>query len=257
MPNEKKEIVEVKSALEVAKTKIAALARELKVTPEYLQTIMNTVAKGAPIEVFMMLMRIAKNTGLDPLQKEVWCYSMGGNWLTVTSRDGFLSIANRNPRYKGMNSGAVYEKDEFSVEYGENAIIKHKITTLDKKARGQILGAWAQVWKEGNTQPTTVVVEWSQYNKGRNTWNSNPDAMIIKCAESIGLKKTFGVSGLVSGEEVGYEEKASVEDTLFNTIVKTIESVKEPEKKKEIAEREIAENKALTDEQKEQLKKFI
>jgi phage recombination protein Bet len=244
-----------------AAEKIKSLAKEIKVTPEYLRTIMNTVAKGAPIEVFMMLMRVAKSTDLDPLRKEIWCYPLGGKYNIMTSRDGFLTLANRSNQFKGMNSAAVYDKDEFEVEYGDAVKIKHKILTLKKADRGTIVGAWAQVWREGNNQPTTVVVEWGQYNKGQNTWTTNPDAMIIKCAEAIALKKTFGVSGLESAEEMGVdmvtEEAKKPETALFDTIIKTIEGVKDGKKRIEVVQREIAENKALTDEQREQLKKYL
>ena len=81
---------------------------------------------------------------------------------------------------------------------------------------------------------------------------------LTKCASMLGL-----FSDIYSSEFYAKWEMPDGEDAvetnviLFETIIKMIETIKEPERKSEIAWREITENKILTDEQKKKLQTYV
>lgn len=176
----------------------------IKITKDQLELIRRTVAKGATNDELKMFFHISKKTNLDPFLKEIFFikYKDGSNVIT-TSRDGFLSLAQRTGEFRGLQSESVHEKDEFEMEYTKDGgvEVKHKIVNAE---RGTIIGAWARAFRE-KCSPAGVWVEFSTYKKNSPTWAGYPDAMIKKCAESIVLKKLFGIAGLTSMEEIGYE----------------------------------------------------
>lgn len=236
-------------------------------TKAQLELVRRTVAKGATDDQLKMFFHVAQKSGLDPFRKEIYFYKVpsrdgGEDTVIMTSRDGFLSIAQRSGELTGINSASIREKDEFSIDYSPDGIrISHKITSANAATRGPLVGAWARVYRAKFTEPTVVFVDNATYNKGMRSWKTHPDAMLIKCAESIALKKLFGISGLVSSEEMGFDpseqEEKQPENVLFKTIVQTIERVADPVQRSTLAEREIAENKVLTDAQKQELQKFV
>ena len=109
---------------------------------EMVDTIKATVAKGATNEELVMFLSIANQYGLNPFMKEIWFTKMGDESAIMTSRDGFKKLAERKPNFKKCQSVAVYENDEFEMEYdmGELTHITHKFKQND---RGAIKGAYA------------------------------------------------------------------------------------------------------------------
>lgn len=171
---------------------------------EEVAIIKQTVAKGTTDSELAYFLSVAKASGLNPFNKEVWCYKNKNNDLLVfTGRDGFLSKAQSNPDFNGIRSSEVKEKDEFSLDIANNKI-NHLFGIGD---RGKIIGAYAIVFRK-NGEPTIEWADFDTYNKGYNTWKTNPAEMIKKVAESHGLKKAFGISGVQS--EYDFEVKNDV-----------------------------------------------
>lgn len=165
-----------------------------------IETIKKTVAVGASNEELDMFLSIAGTYDLNPFLKEIWCIKMGGKAIITTSRDGYLKIANRNPSYDGMVSDVVHAGDKF-VRQGTE--INHAYSGSD---RGPIIGAYALVYRKDRRVPTYFFAPFDEYCKKDNgTWRQYPSAMIIKVAESMALKRTFSISGLVTQEEMGTE----------------------------------------------------
>ena len=171
---------------------------------EEVAIIKQTVAKGTTDAELAYFLSVAKSTGLSPVNKEIWCYKDNKNNLLVfAGRDGFLSKAQSNPAFNGIRSSEVKDKDTFSLDIANNKI-EHKFGIGD---RGKTIGAYAIVFRKGG-EPTIEWADFSTYNKGYNTWKSNPDEMIKKVAESHSLKKAFGISGIQS--EYDFEVKDNV-----------------------------------------------
>lgn len=161
-----------------------------------IELIKNTVAKGATNDELEMFIYLANQYNLDPLMKEIWFMKFGGQTTITTSRDGYLKYAQLNPEFQGLVSFVVKEGDHFEIDASE-----YKITHKFGTKRGKILGAWARCDRQGK-KPFIAYVDFDEYNKGKNVWNSYPSAMIQKVAEVFVLKRAFGINGLVTKEEM-------------------------------------------------------
>lgn len=172
-------------------------------SPDEVTTIRDTVAKGATDNELKMFLHLSETYGLDPFAKEIWFIKAGGQPVIMTSRDGYLKIANNDKGYEGMVSDVVYEGDSFQKTVDG---VSH---TYGVGKRGGILGAYALVYKQGTRFPAYVFAPFRDYNKGNNVWRQYPHAMILKVAESMALKRAFSLSGLVTREEIDTQDPSA------------------------------------------------
>lgn len=186
----------------------AHLAEQLSFTPEQVQLMKDTVAKGATNNEFMLFMHLAQHYGLDPFLKEIWCLKYATNQpaTVFTSRDGYLKIASRDPQMDGIQSDVVRQGDV--LQKLPDGRVHHEYGN----PRGEILGAYALVWRKDRTHPAYFYAPLSEYSGGNNpTWKKYTSAMIVKVAEAMALKRAFSISGLVTQEELGMEVDAAEE----------------------------------------------
>ena len=160
-----------------------------------IQTIKNTVAKKANDDEFRMFMALAKRYNLDPFNGEIFFWKIDGNPTIMTSRDGYLKIADRHEEYDGLVSDVVRKNDNFRRKKDD---IDHEYGT----DRGEIIGAYALVYRKDRSYPVYVFAPYEEYRASTKAWKQYPSAMILKVAESMSLKRAFTVSGLVSKEEM-------------------------------------------------------
>jgi phage recombination protein Bet len=155
-------------------------------------TIQSTVAKGTNKVELAYFLSLAKSVGLNPFNKEIWCYKDGkGNLLIFSGRDGFLKKAQENPLYNGIRSCEVRENDTFNIDVAA-CLVNHSFGVAD---RGKVIGAYSFVFrKDGET--TLEWADFKTYDKGYNAWKTHPDEMIKKVAECHALKKAFGITGV-------------------------------------------------------------
>lgn len=172
--------------------KIAAIS---DLSDEQVAIVKNTVAKGTTDMELAYFLQVAKSYELNPFKKEVWCYKDGKkNIIVFAGRDGHLSAAQKQARWNGIASSEVRKNDHFKADI-PNGKIEHTYGFGD---RGEIVGAYA-ICKPRDTEIATIeIVDFATYNKGYNTWKSDPAAMIKKVAETHCLKKAYGLSGLAS-----------------------------------------------------------
>ena len=142
-----------------------------------------------------MFLHISQAYGLDPFLKEIF-YSSQLKTI-MTSRDGYLKVAQRDPTFDGIQSMAVCENDEFEID----AVTPTVIHKFGKGERGKVIGGWAIVHKKGR-RPVISYADIREYKKNNNVWNTYESAMICKVAEAFSLKRQFGISGLVTQEEL-------------------------------------------------------
>ena len=161
-----------------------------------IETIKKTVAIGASNEELDMFLSLARTYDLNPFLKEIWCIKMGGRAIITTSRDGYLRIANRDQHFRGLVSDAVYSNDRFAKTKDG---VDHSYSSGD---RGQIVGAYALVYRDDRIYPSYFFAPFKDYKKG-GTWDQYPHAMIIKVAEAMALKRAFAISGLTTDAEIG------------------------------------------------------
>lgn len=189
-----------RKALEVQQEKAMLsyekLAELTSFRKELIGIIHKTVAKDTTPSELAYFLTFSKSVGLNPLNKEIWCYkNTKGDVIIFTGRDGFLKKNKENPTYRGMKSSEVCEFDEFEIDMIEGTVT-HKITTNRGK---KILGAYAIVYHEG-MQPTIVWLDFDEFDLGQAKWKSSPKMMIKKCAQSHALKEAAGITGLQAEE---------------------------------------------------------
>lgn len=163
-----------------------------------IDVIKKTVAVGASNEELSMFLSLASTYDLNPFLKEIWCIKMGNRMVITTSRDGYIRIANRDKHFRGLVSDAVYSNDKFSKT-------KDGVEHSYSANRGQIIGAYALVYRDDRDYPAYFFAPFKDYGKKGGTWEQYPHAMIIKVAEAMALKRAFAISGLVTQEEMGSE----------------------------------------------------
>jgi len=207
MATEEKEIVELENENKDGK---------LTFSKKEIQTIKNTVAQDANKDEFRMFMTLAKRYGLDPFNKEIFFWKIKGKPTIMTSRDGYLKIADRHKSYDGLVSDVVRKNDNFKRKKDD---IDHEYGT----DRGNIIGAYALVYRKDRKYPVYVFAPYDEYKANTRVWNQYPSAMILKVAESMALKRAFTVSGLVSKEEMQVtkmEEESVPEDVTPDRDIK-------------------------------------
>lgn len=235
-------------------------------TREQIETIKNTVAKGATDSELQMLLHIAAKYDLDPLLKEIWFIKrvkkvkVGRNadgsekWdyprktdgsidysnaetVIMTSRDGYLKAAMRDPDFDGLRSFTVCEGDEFSYD-SETDHVTHRFGSK----RGPILGAWAAAYHK-RRRPVIVFVPFAEYNDTRSdTWKHYPSAMIQKVAEVFVLRRQFSIAGLVTREELSAIEVEAAEvmrDVTPSTERQSQQTQNQPEPQVQVQKQEV------------------
>lgn len=180
---------------ELAKVQVASLSQYDKQT---LDTIKGTIAKGASDHQLAMFLTLAGKYGLDPFAKEIYLANIGGTPTIIVGRDGYLKIAQRDPNFQGINSGVVRSTDEFEIDTLDGKVI-HRPNFAE---RGKIVGAWAIVYHK-ERKPAVIFADFDEYNSKSGPWVKYPSAMIEKVAQSRALKMQFGISGLVTEDEIG------------------------------------------------------
>lgn len=176
-------------------------------TPEEVDLARRTVAPDATEHELALFLRLCKTYGLDPFRKELVLEKRrrrradGSGYdvvpVFITTRDAYLKVAQRDPAYAGLLSGVVREGDDFEFDV-EACRIRHRFGA----ARGKILGAWA-IARHAQRPPFMAYVEFSEYyNPASDTWQKNPSAMIQKVGEVFVLRRQFGITGIVTREEM-------------------------------------------------------
>lgn len=160
---------------------------------------------------FVMFLEVAARYQLDPFAKQIFAAKMKDSIQIIVSRDGLLAHANRQSDFRGVIGDVVHAEDQFNVVYDAGArSVSHIYTGKD---RGDIVGAWAEVHREGKP-PTYFFAKLSEYRgSDRSPWGKQTSAMILKVAESMALRKAYSMSGIVGEDEVsGNREPRQVQN---------------------------------------------
>jgi len=163
---------------------------------ELLLILQKTVAKDTTPAEFAYFLTVCKESGLNPINKEIWCYKNSkGDLLVFTGRDGFLAKNKDNKAYRGMKHSAVCEYDQFEIDMVKGEVIEHKISNN----RGKPVGAYCYVYIEG-MKDTFVFISFEEFDLGQAKWKTAPIMMIDKCAQSMALKEACGMTGIQAEE---------------------------------------------------------
>lgn len=188
---------------------------EIQFSPEQLDVIKATIAKGATNEELQLFVATCKRTGLDPFLKQIYAvkrYDAKEKKQVMAIQvgiDGLRLVAERTGKYGGQDP----------------------IEWLDSD------GVWSEVWtgqdhpvaartavyrKDWNGHKAPAVCRWDSYVQTYSdghatlpfpTWAKMPDVMLGKCAEALALRRAFPaeMSGMAALIDSDYDPSVDAE----------------------------------------------
>lgn len=169
-------------------------------TEEQMEILKGMVPAQASENEFKRLVYLSEKYGLDPIAKEVIIGVLkGGDAQVMITRDGHLRAAQNHPDYQGVNSGVIYQDDEYILDAANNVF---KVT--QGKVQGAVIAGWA-IAKAKGRDPIICIANFQEYyeaNKNSSHWREFPSAMIQKTAEIMAIKRQFNINGMVGVEEI-------------------------------------------------------
>lgn len=165
-------------------TAIVAVDQDKYSNREMIETLKQTVCKGATDAQFKMFIEVCRETGLSPWLKEIWYIPSVG---IMAGRDGYLRVANEHPMFDGME------------------------TLIERDTKNIPIKATCSVWRKDRSHPIKCEAYFSEYKKQSQIWDKYPSAMLAKVAEVLALKRSFSINGVVTEEEIGEQEPTRAE----------------------------------------------
>jgi phage recombination protein Bet len=152
-------------------------------TREQVDTIKQTVARGASDAQLALFLQTCRSRGLDPFVKQVYFTPQG----IIVSIDGLRAIAERTGAYA---PGAT------RYEYDENKSLVAAFVSVKK----YVNGTWFDVEESAF---------YEEYRGTSPIWKKMPRVMLAKCAEARALRRAFSsdLSGLYAAEEMDQAQR--------------------------------------------------
>lgn len=211
---------------------MTAITRQNEWTDDQVALIKRTICKDSTDDELSLFMSTAKRLGLDPFARQIFAVK---RWDSEARRmvmsvqvsvDGFRLVAERTGLYEGQTE---------PQWCGADGVWRSVWLESTFPAAARI-----GVWKRGSREPTYAVATWRSYvqtKKGGDVtrmWASMPDVMLLKCAESLALRKAFPaeLSGVYTREEMAQaderpQRRADAPKRSLDAIAGEVETVAE------------------------------
>jgi len=172
----------------------------VRYSPDQVDLIKRTVAKGATDNELALFLYQCQRTGLDPLSRQIHFVKRAGQGAIQTGIDGYRVIAQRTGEYAGNDDPEYTGSDNAHPD-----------------------AAKARVWRivAGHRVSFEATARWSEYYPGEKQafmWRKMPFLMLGKCAEALALRKAFPaeLSGLYTHEEMAQAGGGVIEGTVID-----------------------------------------
>lgn len=189
---------------------LAVMAQRFSVEPQkLLETLKNTVFKGATDSEMMTLVVVANEYGLNPLTKEIYAFpAKGGGIVPVVSIDGWIHLANSHPQMDGL---------DFEFDHDE---------------AGKLVSCTASIHRKDRSRPIRVTEYLAECKRSSEPWKMEHRMLrhkaLIQCS-----RVAFGFSGIVDEEEAGFVRDVTPPTAVIPTTVEKPKKVKKEEVKVE------------------------
>lgn len=157
-----------------------------------------TVAKNLKPADQALFEAVCRSSGLDPLRKEIYAVSRGGNMSIQTGIDGYLKLANSTKELDGMDV-LFYDADGAESE-----------VWLSPKPPVACL---VRVYRKGCAHPFAASCRFDAYSQKNQMWSKFPETMLAKCTTTLALRRAFAdvISGIASADEMDQADMAAPE----------------------------------------------
>jgi RecT family protein len=167
-----------------ADIQLAVDASDRTVTPAQVKVLKATICAKLSIEQLQLYLTICARKNVDPFS-QAYAFPQEEGGLAFGLRiDGMRALAMRTGQYTSR-----------TVE---------TLLVPDGERKGQLLGARATVTRAGMTAPVVEEAYMAEYAKAGRGWNTYPETMIRKVAESKALRAAFpdALSGVYEPAEI-------------------------------------------------------
>lgn len=167
-------------------------------TRKDIDTLRATIAAGTNDAEFALFIQTCVSTGLNPFLNQihpvVYETKNGRKMSIQVSVEGILSLARKQPGYKGIDVQLVHENDKFSVKRVDG---KMEIEHHFKFPRGQVIGGYAIARKEGFEDVVVVMeaqeVEHMKSGRNGHMWTTWFNDMFKKHLVKRAAKEQYGI----------------------------------------------------------------
>jgi phage recombination protein Bet len=176
-------------------------------TPDQIDLITRTIARGASKDELAMFLAQCQRTGLDPFSRQIYWIKRGNQGSTQVSIDGFRVIAERSGELDGQEVHWCNDEGQWFDVWLKK----------ENPAAARVL-----VYRKGCSRPFPGIAKWSEYSAGGPMWQKMPATMLAKCAEALALRKAFPhqLSGLYTPDEMGQAESGQVPPLVIEAAPK-------------------------------------
>ncbi len=176
------------------------ISKLIQFNDEQIVLIKSQIAKDCTDGELQLFLYQCKQTGLNPLTRQIYAIKRGNKMTIQTSIDGFRVIAERSGSYAGQDE-PIWENDEkgFPIKC---TVRVYKFTPNFEQR--YCAGVGVAHFKE-------------YYPNPQNLQKTMPHTMIAKVAEALALRKAFpqDLSGLYTGDEIADAPKEIVPNKFF------------------------------------------
>ena len=156
---------------------LAVMAGKYNVEPaKLLETLKNTVFRGASNDELLALVVVSNEYGLNPLTKEIYAFpAKGGGIVPVVSIDGWLRMMNDHPQFDGI---------DYEFEHDD----------------GKLISCTSIIFRKDRAHPTRVTEYLAECRRNTEPWKMER-RMLRHKATIQGARVAFGFSGITDEDE--------------------------------------------------------
>lgn len=157
---------------------LALMAGKFNVEPKkLLETLKNTVFRGATDDELMTLVVVSNEYGLNPLLKEIYAFpAKGGGIVPVVSIDGWIRMMNDHPQFDGI---------DYEFEHSDD---------------GKLIACTSVIYRKDRSKPVRVTEYMVECRRNTEPWKME-HRMLRHKATIQGARVAFGFSGITDEDE--------------------------------------------------------